>query len=80
MKEKIEDRERKIPVNKVLINSKVRDLLDHRVPVGLQLRLPVRILFYRHCQLQVREEVLLEDKMFLVVLSVVEDTRDGVGD
>ena len=80
MKEKIEDRERKIPVSEVLISSRVIDKGDHRVPVSLQLRLLVRILFYRHRQLQVHKEVLLEGKMFLVVLSVGEDTRESVGD
>ena len=79
MKEKIEDRERKIPVSQVLISSKVRDSEDHRVPVSLQLRLPVRILFYRHHQLQVHKEVLLGDKMFLFILNVGEDIRDNVG-
>ena len=80
MKEKIEDRERKIMVSQVLISSRVRYSGDHRVQVSLQLRLPVRILFYWHRQLQVHKEVLLEDKMFLVVLSVGEDTRESVGD
>ena len=80
MKEKIEDRERKIPVSQVLISNGIRDSGDYRVPVSLQLMLPVRILFYRHHQLQVHKEELLGDKMFLVVLSVGEDTRDSVGD
>ena len=80
MKENIEDRERKIPVSQVLISSRIRDSRDHRVLVSLQLRLPIRILFYRHHQLQVHKEVLLGDKMFLVVLSVGEDTRESVGD
>ena len=80
MKENIEDRERKIPISQVLINSKVRDSGDHRVLVSLQLRLLVRILFYRHHQLQVHKEVLLGDKMFLVALSVGEDRRESVGD
>ena len=80
MKEKIEDRERKIPVSQVLISSRIRDSGDYRVPVSLQLMLPVRILFYRYHQLQVHKEVLLGDKLFLVVLSVGEDTRDSVGD
>ena len=80
MKERIEDRERKISVSQVLISSRVRDSGDHRVPVSLQLKLPIRILSYRHHQLQVHREVLLEDKMFLVVLNVGEDTRESVGD
>ena len=80
MKEKIEDRERKIPVSQVLISSRVRDSGDHRVPVSLQLRPPVERLFYRRRQWQVHKEVLLEDKMFLVVLSVAKDARESVGD
>ena len=80
MKEKIEDMERKIPVSQVLISSRVRDSGDHRVPVSLQLRPPVERLFYWRRQLQVHKEVLLGDKMFLVVLSVGEDTRESVED
>ena len=80
MKENKEDRERRIPIKQVLISSRVRDLGDHRVPVSLQLRLLIRILFYQHHQLQVHKEVLLGDKMFLVALSVGEDTRESVGD
>ena len=78
MKEKIEDMERKIPVSQVLISSRVRDSGDHRVPVSLQLRPPVERLFYWRRQLQMHKEVLLGDKMFLVVLSVGEDTRESV--
>ena len=80
MKEKIKDKERKIPVSQVLISSRVRYLRDHRLPVNLQLRAPVERLFYRHCQPQVHKEVLLKDKVFLVVLSVGEDKREIVGD
>ena len=80
MKEKIEDRERKIPVSQVLISSRVRDSRDNRVPVILQLRPSVERLFYRCRQLQVHKEVLLEDKMFLIVLSVGEDIRESVRD
>ena len=80
MKENIEDRERKIMFSQVLISSKVRDSGDHRVPVRLQLRTPVERLSYRRRQLQVHKEVLLEDKMFLIVLNVGEDTRESVGD
>ena len=78
MKEKKEDGERRIPVRQVLISSRVRDLEDHKVLFSLQFRLLVRILFYQHHQLQVHKEVLLGDKMFLVVLSVGEDTRESV--
>ena len=80
MKENIEDRERKIPINQVLISSRLRDSGDHRVPISLQLGPPVERLFYRRRQLKVHKEVLLEDKMFLIVLSVGEDTRESVGD
>ena len=80
MKENIEDRERKISFNQVLINSKVRDSRDHRVPGSLQLRPPVKRLFYRCRQLQVHNEVTLEDKTFLVVPIVEESTRDIIGE
>ena len=80
MKGKIEDRERKIPVNQVLISSRVRDSGDHRVPGSLQVRPPVERLFYWRRQLQVHQEVLLEDKTFLVVPIVEENTREIVGD
>ena len=76
MKENIEDMERKILVSQVLISSRVRDSGDHRVPGSLQLKPPVEILFYRSRQLQVH----LEDKMFLVVPIVEENTREIVGD
>ena len=80
MKEKIEDKERKISVSQVLISSRVRDSRDHKVPASLQLKPPVERLFYRRRQLQVHKEVLLEDKMFLIVLNVGEDIRESVGD
>ena len=63
---KDKDRERKIPDSPVHNNSKGRDSGDHRVPVSLQLRLPVGILLYRHSQLQVHQEVLLEDRLLLI--------------
>ena len=81
MKEKKEDRERRIPIIKVVISSRVRDLEDHKVPISLQLRPPVERLSYRRRQLQVHKEVLLGDKMFPVVPSVGEDIREtSVGD
>ena len=80
MKEKKEDRERRIPIRKVLITNRLRDLEDHKVLFSLQLRLPIRILFYRHHQLQVHKEVLLGEKMFLIVPIVEENTREIVGD
>ena len=80
MKENIEDRERKIPINQVLISSRVRDSGDHGIPGSLQLRPPVEILSCRRRQLQVHKEVPLEDKMFLVVPIVEESTREIVGD
>ena len=52
-REKIKDKERKIPASLVHNNNKGRDSRDHRVPVCLQLRLSVGILLYRHCQLRV---------------------------
>ena len=80
MKEKIEDRERKIWVSQVLISSRERDLGDHRIPSSLQLRPPVKILFYRRRQLQVHKEVPLEDKTFLIFPIVEESTREIVGE
>ena len=80
MKGKIEGRERKIPVSQVLIRSRVKDSGDHRVPGSLMLRPPVERLFYRRHQLQVHQEVLLEDKTFLVVPIVEENTREIVGE
>ena len=76
MKEKIEDRERKIPVSQVLISSRVRNSGDHRIPDSLQLRPPVEILSCRRRQCQVHKEVPLEDKMFLVV-PIVEEKNKG---
>ena len=43
---KDKDKERKIPVSLVRNNSKGRNSEDHRVPISLQLRLPVGILLY----------------------------------
>ena len=80
MNEKIEDKERKIPVSQVFINSKVRNSRNHRVPGSLQLRPSVERLFYRCHQLQVHKDVPLEDKMFLVVPIVEESTREIIGD
>ena len=80
MKEKIEDRERKIPISQVLISSRVRDSGDHGIPDLLQLRPLVEILSCRRRQLQVHKEVPLEDWMFLVVPIVEESTREIVGD
>ena len=80
MKEKIEDREGKIPVSQVLISSRVRDSGDHGIPDSLQLRPPVEILSCQRRQWQVHKEVPLEDKMFLVVPIVEENTREIVGD
>ena len=80
MKEKIEDREKKIPVSQVLISSRERDSGDHRIPGSLQLRPLVEVLFYQRRQLQVHKKVPLEDKMFLVVPIVEESTREIVGD
>ena len=80
MKEKIEDREGKISVSQVLISRRVRDSGDDGIPNILQLRPPVEMLSYRRRQWQVHKEVPLEDKMFLVVSIVEENTREIVGD
>ena len=80
MKEKIEDRERKISIRQVLISSKVRDSGDQGIPGSPQLRPPLEILSFRRRQLQVHKEVPLEEKMFLVVPIVEESTREIVGD
>ena len=79
MTEKREDRVRKSPVSQVLNNGRERNSKDHRVLISLQLRLPVVKIFYRHCQLQVHKEVLLKDKICLIVLIVEESTRESVG-
>ena len=77
---KIKERERKIPVNPVHNNNKGRDSGDHRVPVSLQLRLPVGILLYRHRQLQVHQEVLLEDRLLLIDPIMGKIIKENVGD
>ena len=80
MKGKIEDRERKISISQVLISSRVKYSGDHKVTGSIQLKPPVERLFYWRRQLQVHQEVLLEDKTFLVVPIVEENTREIVGD
>ena len=79
MTENRKDRVRKSPVSQVLISSRVRNSKDHRVLINLQLRLPIVRMFYRNRQLQVHKEVLLEDKLSLIVLIVEESTRESVG-
>ena len=79
-REKIKDKERKILVNSVHKNSERIDLGDHRVPVSLQLRLLVGILFYRHRQLRVHQEVLLEDRLLLIAPIVGKIIKENVGD
>ena len=79
MTEKREDRVRKSTVYQVLNNSRVRNSKDHRVLISLQLRLPVVRIFYQHRQLQVDKEVLLKDKLSLIVLIEEESTRESVG-
>ena len=79
MTENREDRVRKSPVSQVLISNRVRNSKDHRVLISLQLRLLVVRKFYRHCQLQVHKEVLLKDKLSLIVLIVEENTKESVG-
>ena len=80
MREKIKDRERKIQVSSVHNNSKGRDSGDHKVLVSLQLRLPVGILLYRHRQLRVHQEVLLEDRLLLIASIVRKIIKENVGD
>ena len=77
---KIKDRERKIQVSPVHNTSRGRDSGDHRVPVSLQLRLPVGILLYRHRQLRVHQEVLLEDRLLLIASIVGKIIKENVGD
>ena len=79
MTEKREDKVRKSPVSQVLINNRVRNSKDHRVLISLQLSLPIVRIFYQHRQLQVHKEVLLEDKLSLIVLIVEESARESVG-
>ena len=79
MTENREDMVRKSPVSQVLISSRVRNSKDHGVLISLQLRLPVVRIFYRHHQLQVHKEVLLKNKLSLIVLIVEESTRESVG-
>ena len=79
MTENREDRVRKSPVSQVFISSRVRNSNDHKVLISLQLRLPIVRIFYRHCQLQVHKEVLLRDKLSLIVIIVEESTRESVG-
>ena len=67
MKEKKEDRVRKTLDSQVLINTKLRNLEDHKVLISLQLRDQLRVLvvrlFYWHRQLQMHQEVLQEDQL-----------------
>ena len=79
-REKIKDRERKISVSPVRNNNKERNSGDHRVPISLQLRLPVGILLYQHRQLLVHQEVLLEDRLLPIAPIVGEIIKDNVGD
>ena len=80
MKENIEDRERKIPVSQVLISSRARDSGDHEIPDSLQLRPPIEILSCRRHRWKVHKKVPLEDKMFLVVPIMEENTREIIRD
>ena len=48
--------------------------------VSLQLRLPVGILLYRHRQLRVHQEVLLEYKLLLIAAIVGKIIKENVGD
>ena len=79
-REKIKDRERKIPVSAVRNNNKGRNSEDHRVPISLQLRLPVGILLYQHRQFRIHQEVLLEDRLLPIAPIVGEIIKENVGD
>ena len=84
MIEKKEDRVRKTPVSQVLINTRIRNLEDHRVLISLQLRDHLRLLvarlLYRHHQLLVHQEVLQEDQLLLIAHIVGRDIKEIVGD
>ena len=80
MIEKKEDKVRKTPLSQVLINTRIRNLEDHRVLISLQLRLPVVRLFYRHHQLLVHYEVLQEDQLLLIAHIVGGNIKESVGD
>ena len=84
MKEKKEDRVRKIPVSQIRIRSSIRDSKDHRVLFSLQhrdqLRLPVVRQFYRHRQLLVDQEVLQGDQFLLFAHIMGGDIEESVGD
>ena len=84
MKEKKEDRVRKIPVSQAPINTKVRSSEDHRVLIRLQLRdqlrLPVVRLFDQQCQLQVHQEVLQEDQLLLIAHIMGGNIKESVRD
>ena len=84
MKEKKEDRVRKISVSQAPISTKVRSLEDHRVLISLQLRgqlkLPIVRLFDLHRQLQVHQEVLQEDRLLLIAHIVGGSIKESVGD
>ena len=79
-REKMKDRERKILVSLAHNNSKGIDSGDHKVPVSLQLKLPIGILLYRHRQLRVHQEVLLEDRLLLIAPIVGKIIKENVGD
>ena len=65
MKEKKEDRVRKISASQFLISTRVRNSEDHRVLIRLQLKDQLRLrvvrLLCRHHQLLVHQEVLRGD-------------------
>ena len=84
MKEKKEDRVRKISISQAPISTRVRSSEDHRVLISLQLRDRLRLsvvrLFDRHRQLQVYQEVLQEDRLLLIAHIVGGSIRESVGD
>ena len=84
MIEKKEDRVRKTPVSQVLIGTRIRNLEDHRVLVGLQLmdqlRLPIARLLYWNHLLLVHQEVHREDQLLLIAHIVRGNIKESVGD
>ena len=84
MKEKYEDRVRKIPTSQTLISTRVRSSEDDKFLISLhvrdQLRLPVVRLLDRHRQLQMHQEVLQEDRLFLIAHIVGGNIKESVGD
>ena len=84
MLENRKDKVRRIPLNQVLISTRIRNLEDHKVLISLQLRdqlrLPVARLFHRHHQFLVHQEVHLEDQLLLIAHIMGGNIKESVGD